>query len=172
MKIIAILGLITSSLTMAQFKAYDDFQKKAPSLVYSSEELLIGGQPSYEELEYLKSKGLKVVINLRQNGESDELSQEEMWVKKLGLEYIRLPLSGSDINVSNSKKLAQLLAGKKNVLLHCASGNRVGGLLAIDAFSKAHGTMSVDEALSFGRQRGMKSLENHIKSQLESIQKN
>jgi len=172
MKIIITLALLTSSFAQAQFKSYQDFTKKAPSLVYSSEDLLVGGQPSYEELKYLKSKGLEVVINLRQDGETEDFKNEKIWAEKLGLTYIKLPLSGNEINVRNSKKLAQLLKGKKNILLHCASGNRVGGLLAIDAFISAKGNMSVDEALDFGRQRGLKSLEMQVKNQLDSVGKN
>lgn len=166
-----ILTLMFANLAMAQLSESEGLNKDAPSIVYTDDSLLIGGQPSYEELKFLASKGLQTVINIRQDGESIAVEEEKAWTKQLGLNYIRLPLSGRDINVENSQRLARLLEGKKNVLVHCASANRIGALFAIDAFIKADGKMSVDKALEFGKKRGLKSLEPRVKEILSEREK-
>jgi len=46
-----------------------------------------GGQPGHDGFEFLKTNGIKTVINLR--GENDE----EVIVKKLGMNYVHIPMS-------------------------------------------------------------------------------
>ena len=128
------------------------------------ENLITGGQPSLTNLSELKDAGVTKVINLR--GPNEEVSfNEQAEAEALGLEYISLPISGAaDVTSENARKLNELLEGNGKVFLHCASGNRVGALLAIRAH-EIEGK-SVDASLQFGRAAGLGSLEKRVKSVL------
>ena len=51
--------------------------------------------------------------------------------RSLGMDYVSLPIAGSmGLTRENAERLAAILDQADGpVLLHCASGNRVGGLL-------------------------------------------
>lgn len=123
-----------------------------------------GGQPTAEDLKRLKDEGVRTVIDLRGPQEArgyDEAGE----AKALGLAYVALPISGKDdINAENARALHALLQDREGgVLLHCASGNRVGALLALDAAAQG---ASREDALELGRQAGLKSLEPVVVEQL------
>ena len=85
------------------------------------------------------------------------------------MEYVSLPISGAgDVTADNARKLHQLLQQEDDepVFLHCASGNRVGALLAIAAH-QIEGK-PVDESLTLGRSAGLGSLEAKVRSVLDS----
>jgi len=124
-----------------------------------------GGQPTRDELKQLRDEGVRTVIDLRGPQEArgyDEANE----VEALGMTYIALPISGKDdINAAQAKALHRLLQDREGeVLLHCASGNRVGALLALGA-AQVDG-LSADEALALGRAAGLKSLEPVVMEQL------
>lgn len=130
--------------------------------------MLTGGQPSQAELQTLKDAGVKKVVNLR--GKEEALPfDEKAEVEALGLEYVSLPISGAvDVNSVNAHKLHEILQGDEKLFLHCSTGNRAGALLAIVAH-EIEGK-SVDEALQFGREAGLGSLEDKVKLVLEKEQ--
>jgi len=71
----------------------------------------------------------------------------------------------ADITPENAKALSALLAQAEGpVLVHCASGNRVGGLLAV---AMAQNGMTTAQALDFGRSAGMKSIEGRAREVIE-----
>lgn len=132
-----------------------------------SEKLVTGGQPSRDELAALKAAGVTKVINLRGPEEKvafDPRAESEA----LGMEYVSLPISGAgDVTADNARKLHQLLQQEDEpVFLHCASGNRVGALLAIAAH-QIEGK-PLDESLTLGRSAGLGSLEAKVRSVLDS----
>ena len=55
---------------------------------------------------------------------------------------------------------------KRPLLVHCASGNRVGGLLAL--MQARSGTMTTEQALEFGRSAGMGSTEARVRTLLDA----
>jgi protein tyrosine phosphatase (PTP) superfamily phosphohydrolase (DUF442 family) len=125
-----------------------------------------GGQPSQNDLEQLKEKGVSSVINLRPLSEMDW--DEQAFVESLGMDYQLLPIAdASDISWENAEKLSGMLTGKneEQVLLHCASGNRVGALIALIDFMN---NKNVEQAIAVGRQWGMTRLEGQIAAMLES----
>lgn len=131
-----------------------------------AENLLTGGQPSLLELKQFKNSGVTTVINLR-GPDEDVPFNEKLEAEALGLEYVSLPISGAaDVTPENARKLHELLAGfeSENVLLHCASGNRVGALLAIRAH-EIEGKPA-NESLQFGRAAGLGSLEEKVETVL------
>ena len=123
-----------------------------------------GGQPLQEDLVRLKSEGIRTVIDLR-GAQEDRGYDEAAEAQRLGLAYIALPIAGKDdITPANAKALGELLRAQEgDVLLHCASGNRVGALLALDAAARG---IPREEALELGRAAGLKSLEPVAAEQL------
>jgi protein tyrosine phosphatase (PTP) superfamily phosphohydrolase (DUF442 family) len=74
--------------------------------------------------------------------------------------------SADDINFSNAAKLDQLIKSYEGpVLVHCASSNRVGALLALADY-ESNGNK--DMALAKGKAAGMTGLEGRVKEVLDS----
>ena len=131
------------------------------------EGVLTGGQPTDEQLAALRDAGYRTVINLRMPNEPGTGDEPET-VAALGMTYVSIPLSGAaDLTDENAAALAAALdEAARPVLLHCASGNRVGALLALKAF-RLDGA-SAEEALEIGRGAGMTRLEGSVRQLLES----
>ncbi len=125
-----------------------------------------GGQPSEQDLQAFAAQGVRTVIDLRPDSESRGY-EEEAAVKANGMRYRQLPISGAeDLTPANATALKQLLAESEGpVLLHCASGNRVGALLALMA-QQEEGA-SREAALELGRKSGLKSLEPAVEARLK-----
>ncbi len=124
-----------------------------------------GGQPTATQLQQAAATGITTVIDLRQPDE-DRGFDEAGVTAQLGLHYVRIPVAGATgLTSANVQALHTALAEADDpVLLHCASGNRVGALLAL---LKARQGMPVDQALQFGRDAGMTSLETTTRALLE-----
>lgn len=134
--------------------------------------VLVAGQPSMQELMAAKAAGVKVVINLRPTTEPSGMGDEAAVVQKLGMKYVNIPVAGAgDVSVANAKKLRAVLDGAKDeqVLLHCASGNRVGALLALEAFYVNGKT--VEEAMAIGKAARLTGLAGFVQNQLEQALK-
>lgn len=128
--------------------------------------LYTGGQPSAAQLREAAAAGVTTVIDLRQPDE-DRGYDESAATERLGLRYVRLPIAGAaGVTEANARTLQRLLAQDDGpVLLHCASGNRAGALLAVIA-ARTGGT-SVEAALELGRRAGMTSLEADTRQLLQ-----
>lgn len=119
--------------------------------------LYTGGQPTLEQLDALPAQGVRTVIDLRTDGEErgyDEAAE----LQRRSLRYLRLPIAGKqDLTPANAATLKRLLQENADgVLLHCASGNRVGALLALMAAQEEQ--LPPAQAMSLGEQAGLKSL--------------
>lgn len=127
--------------------------------------LLTGGQPSAQQLHDAARAGVTTVIDLR-TPQEERGYDEQAAAEKLGLRYVRLPIGGAgDINEANARTLDRLLKQDAGTtLLHCASGNRVGALLAL-AHARVDGA-AAEEALQFGRDAGLGSLEPVVRLKL------
>lgn len=132
-----------------------------------SAHLITSAQPSADDLKQLAGAGVSVVIDLRGTQEDRGYNEAEL-SQQLGLRYIAMPINGAgEVTSVNAQKLDEILktVGEATVLLHCASSNRVGALLALRAQQQGAG---VDQALSLGKANGLKSLEPVVKSQIEA----
>ncbi len=129
-------------------------------------ELYAAGQPAAEQWSGIAASGVTTVINLRPESEQpgrDERSE----VDAAGMRYVALPVAGADdISAANADALMQALRQADGpVLVHCASGNRVGALLALGA---ARAGMPVEEAIAYGRSAGLGSAEAVVRKRLEA----
>jgi len=128
------------------------------------EGITTAGQPSQAALSAAAAAGYKSVIDLRAPSEDRGLD-EKAAVESLGMSYVNLPVDGSGgVSYANARALDKLLAeAPKPVLVHCASGNRVGALLALRA--KIHGADDA-AALELGVASGLGGLQPVVEQKL------
>ena len=125
------------------------------------------GQPTAEQFGLLKNVGIEHVINFRPKEELGDLD-EEMLVVENGLSYHHLPIaSAQDFTPENVAAFNIILEniGDEKVLLHCASSNRVGAMMALRA-NWLQGTPA-DEAIAMGKSYGLTRLEAVITPMLK-----
>ena len=128
-----------------------------------------GGQPSPDDLARLRDIGVGSVISLRAPAEDvgyDECAE----ATRVGLEWHSLPITGDDdLMPATIERFGSLLdaarAHGNDVLIHCASGNRVGALVALDAARRGESSAN---ALALGRAAGLVGLEPAVVARLES----
>ncbi len=124
--------------------------------------LTTGGQPSKNDLTIMAKDGIKVIVNLRTKGEFRKFNEKQL-VESLGMKYVNIPIGdGKDFNMKNVMLLDEALAGLKSpAVVHCASSNRVGGLLALR--ENLIKNSSAQDAILFGRKAGMRSTEKTVR---------
>ncbi|MBO9716215.1 MAG: tyrosine-protein phosphatase [Pseudoxanthomonas sp.] len=124
-----------------------------------------GGQPDARDLAQLHAQGVRTLIDLRATSE-DHGFDEAAEAARLGMAYVSLPIGKDDISAGNADALQALLRQYgEGTLVHCASGNRVGALIALGA---ARTGASREDALALGRLAGLKSLEPVVAAQLDA----
>jgi uncharacterized protein (TIGR01244 family) len=133
-----------------------------------SDQLWVGGQPSLDEFSELQKIGIRHVINLRPDMEMQGFD-EGSYVELLGMTYSQLPIIGmDDLTPQAAEQLdEQLNAAEGPVLVHCASGNRVGALFALHAFFVI--CLDAETALQIGRDHGLTKLEPMVQALFQSI---
>lgn len=129
--------------------------------------LYTAGQPDSTSWQVAAGNGITTVINLRpvaEMGDRDEAAE----VAAAGMEYHQLPVAGADdITMDNAIELRRLVDQASGpVLVHCASGNRVGALLALGEVES--GAVAAGQALAFGRSAGLGSLEPRVREVIEN----
>ena len=99
--------------------------------------IYISGQPEKESFAKLKSVGVTTVVNLRTPSEMDNREyvpfDEKAVVDSLGLEYIHIPLGGTEFPYTNEALLKfadAVVKAKGKVLLHCTVGRRASNMWA------------------------------------------
>ena len=130
-------------------------------------QVISGGQPSENDLRILAKNGTKHVINLRPTTEPVSFNEKKL-VEELGMTYHSLPISGAgDITKNNAQQLDDFLASVNGeaTFVHCASGNRVGALIAMRAYLIQN--QSVEDAITEGKRWGLTSLEQTVRQQIE-----
>ncbi|MDG6347622.1 protein tyrosine phosphatase family protein [Luteimonas sp. 8-5] len=123
------------------------------------------GRISQGDIAKLEAAGIRHVIDLAQDGETPEFD-EAAAMQAAGIGYDNLPISGPDaLTRANVEAFDRLLAGAQApVLVHCASGNRVGAMAALRA-AWIEG-VPVEEAIATGRAWGLRSLEAAVRERL------
>lgn len=139
-----------------------------PGLKRPRPNLLTGGQPDASAWPLLARHGVGTVINLRpqpEMGGRDEAAE----VAAAGMKYLQIPVAGAgDVTPDNAGRLWQAVAATDGkVLVHCASGNRVGALLAVGAANELG--LPLEDAIVFGRSAGLTSLEPRVRQVLAEM---
>jgi len=107
----------------------EDAQVGSTTPLHSCGDLLLAGQPSPEDLQLLKERGVKTVINLRGDNEIDW--DEAAAVAKLGMAYVHVPFqsAGELTDEVFDRVLATLRDPESgSTVFHCATANRVGAI--------------------------------------------
>ncbi len=116
------------------------------------------GQPDLNALQVFADSGYVVIVDMRAADEDRGMDDEKGFVEGLGLEYVAFPIASEDeISFDKARELDELIRSYDGpVLLHCASSNRVGALLAL---RHSLNGASDEEALQHGRDGGLTRLE-------------
>lgn len=113
------------------------------------------GQPSAEQMRELGVQGVKAVIDLRDPMEPRPYDEPAL-VRQLGMEYVNVSVrhGALDDSVMDAALAAIRRHAGSPLLLHCASANRVGGVL-IPYFMIDSG-MSEDDAVAAAMRVGLR----------------
>ena len=127
--------------------------------------LYTAGQPTAGDWHAIAARGVATVVNLRTASEMQG-RDEAAEVRAAGMRYIEIPVAGADaITDANARLLRDVLAAAKGpVLVHCASANRAGGLLALA--EARYGDAAPEQAMA--RKAGMASTEARVRALLET----
>ncbi len=124
------------------------------------------GAVSPADVDALAKAGIRNVVNLRPASETPDFDEASA-VRAAGMDYESLPIaSADDLNRANVDRFDALLKKQEGApsLVHCASSNRVGALMALRA-GWING-QSIDEAIAVGKQWGLASLEPVVREKL------
>jgi protein tyrosine phosphatase (PTP) superfamily phosphohydrolase (DUF442 family) len=120
--------------------------------------VVTGGQPSAAQLAAFKAAGGQVVLDLRNPMEPRPLDEPAV-VQALGLEYSNVPIDEGDLADDTLDRIMDVLhrSRERPVLVHCASGNRVGGAI-LPFLINAEG-LDEDDAVGQAMRVGLRSAE-------------
>ena len=125
--------------------------------------VLTGGMPAGTEgFPGLARAGVRTCVDLR--SDSEVTSQIRDAAGAAGVSYERVPVGGeADLDLASARALDAVLddPSRYPVAIVCASGNRVGALLALRAFWLEGATP--DAALALGRAAGLTRLEPSVR---------
>ena len=131
--------------------------------------LLIGGQPSPEQLKAIQEAGYRTVLTLRPDSERGD-EGEQATVERLGMKFVRIPVAGAaGLTEENARTLGRAL-GEEDVrpaVLHCSSGQRVGALLGLKAFVVDR--KSAAAAIDLAKSLGVNKLEAALRERIAEI---
>lgn len=116
------------------------------------------GQPDVAALKVFADSGYAAIVDMRGLDEDRGIDDEKGVVEGLGLKYVAFPITSEDeLTFDKARELDELIQTYDGpVLVHCASSNRVGAMLALrHSLSGA----SDEEALQYGREGGLTRLE-------------
>jgi protein tyrosine phosphatase (PTP) superfamily phosphohydrolase (DUF442 family) len=134
-----------------------------PNLRFPFDGICSGGRPRPPHLRQAADGGVKLIVSLCAASEYCGYDEAEL-AQSLGMRYVNIPIAGPpDLTAANARKLADALHQVKGspVLVHCASGNRVGALFAL----KAHFVdgLAAEPAVTVGRSAGLTTLEPTVR---------
>lgn len=128
--------------------------------------VLTGGMPAGETgFPGLAGARVRTVVDLR--SDSEVTPETRSAAKAAGLAYEQVPVRGeADLDLASARALDALLDDEARypVAIVCASGNRVGALLALRAFWLEGSTP--ESALALGRAAGLTRLEPSVRALL------
>jgi uncharacterized protein (TIGR01244 family) len=139
-----------------------------PHVAFPAPHRVASGRLQAGDVAALEGAGIRQVIDLSVDSETPAFD-EAAAMRAAGIAYHNLPIRGAgDLTRANVVRFDQLLrdAGTQETLVHCASSNRVGAMIALRA-ALIDGKSS-EAALAEGRRWGMKSLEPAVRERLHA----
>ena len=126
-----------------------------------------GGRIAPGDVASLREAGIRRVIDLTPDAETPDFDEASA-VRAAGLDYANLPLAGpGDLTRDNVLAFDALMRdATQPVLVHCASGNRVGAMAALRA-AWIEGK-SADDAAAIGKAWGLSGLEDAVRQRIVS----
>ena len=135
----------------------------ASGVVHPVDGLTAAGQPDEASFKVFANNGYVAVIDLRTAGEARGLDEPAV-VEGLGMDYVSLPIGQDGISFESARFLDELIKRYDGpVLVHCASSNRVGALLALRASLDGADDVA---ALEAGKEGGLTGLEGEVREVL------
>ena len=137
-----------------------------PNARMFTEEILVGGQPTEEQIRELAALGYRTIVSTRTEGERGSWDEASL-AGELGLRFVLIPMAGADgLTEENALRLAEVLEGEDAypMMVHCGSGNRVGALFALKAFYVDG--VELEAAMEIGDEAGMTRLEPAVREHL------
>ncbi len=123
-----------------------------------------GAEPSAIGLQELSAKGIKLVIDLRESGQSTLLEKQE--VQQLGMKYLNVPFPPLSAPTSEQMRTVLFLLmnrGNNAIFVHCRRGkDRTGTVIA--CYRMQHDGWKNVKALEEAREYGMSWTERGMRS--------
>ena len=146
-----------SNLAFSQTNNYPDI--KISNFGQVNENYYRGGQPYAADCVQLKKLGIKTVIDLQKDGNF----REPAWVQNAGMQYIKIPLTGSHpATAEQTAYFLKIVSDPANlpVYVHCAAGrHRTGEMSAL--YRITHDSWDADRAYEEMKQYGYYTFPNH-----------
>ncbi|RCS29883.1 hypothetical protein DEO45_07315 [Rhodanobacter denitrificans] len=139
-----------------------------PHVAFPAPHRVASGRLQASDIAALRRGGIRQVIDLSTDREKAGFD-EGAAVRAAGIGYRNLPIRGADdLTRANVARFDRLLreAGNRPTLVHCASGNRVGAMIALRAAQV--GGQPAEAAVAEGRRWGLKSLEPAVRERLQA----
>lgn len=166
--VIACSALLVSSSTLASDDHIPPALQDVSNIHKPNDRHYSAGQPDEAEFQTFAEHGVQHVVDLRPPEESKDINAPA-WVSAAGMAYYHIPIAGADdLTREHVAVLDTILQriGNEQAVLHCASSNRVGAMMAL------HGVwykdMSEDEAIELGKDYGLTSLQDHVREALRT----
>ena len=107
-----------------------DALRGVPNANQASPTVVTGGQPSAAHFRALKDAGVEVVLDIRDPMEPRGFDQPAL-MDELGFEYKVITVSDAHLTDDTLASITDVMRQSEGrpTLVHCASGNRVGGAL-------------------------------------------
>ena len=155
MRLDRVLIAAASSLLLSSGVAAEDFgilNQYEPEVG-----IVFGGQPSAEQVGALAVAGFKTILDLR-GVDEDRGFDEVTVVGEAGLSYVSLPITRDTMaeDATFDRYLELFRESERPILVHCASGNRVGALYY--AYLVSEKKMDRSAALDVAKANGLRSL--------------
>lgn len=156
----ALAGGCATTAAPAPLPAIADAVAPVPGIVSA-------GRLQPGDIARVREAGIRHVIDLTPDAETPDFD-EAAAVRAAGLGYSNLPLRGPmDLTRENALAFDALVRGApRPVLVHCASGNRVGAMAALRAVWVEG--KPVEEAIAIGKAWGLRGLEAEVRRRIES----
>lgn len=125
----------------------------------------VTGRIASGDVAHLREAGIRRVVDLTPDAETPDFDEASA-VRAAGLAYANLPLRGAaDLTRDNVVAFDALVRdATQPLLVHCASGNRVGAMAALRAaWIEGEGE---EEAIAIGKAWGLTGLEHEVRRRI------